>query len=312
MPSSMRTFKLNTGAQIPAIGLGTWQSKPGEVRRAVEYAIEIGYRHIDAAYCYDNEDEVGYALNIALASGKVERKDIFVTTKLWCTYHTRVEKNLDLSLKALGLDYVDLYLMHWPVALNPNGNDERFPKHPDGSRDVIRGRSHIDTYKDMETLLVTGKTKAIGVANYSVRYLEELLPEISIIPAVNQIENHPLLPQQEIVDFCGEKGIHVTAYSPLGSSGGPLLQLPTIQRLAKKKGASPSAILLSWHVSSSRSVLAKSVTPSRIEENKNLIDMTESDLEEISQVVESTKKTGGVTRYVYPPFGVDLKFPDKS
>ncbi|KAH8656259.1 aldo/keto reductase family protein [Ilyonectria robusta] len=312
MSTSIPKFKLNTGAQIPAIGLGTWQSKPGEVQRAVEHAIEVGYRHIDAAYCYDNEDEVGKGLKAALASGKVKREDIFVTTKLWCTYHTRVEQNLDLSLKALGLEYVDLYLLHWPVAMNPNGNDERFPKHPDGSRDVTAERSHVDTYKDMERLVATGKTKAIGVANYSVRYLEELLPKASIVPAVNQIENHPLLPQQEIVDFCSNKGIHVTAYSPLGSSGGPLLQLPAIQRLAEKKSASPAAVLLSWHVSNGRSVLAKSVTPSRIEENLNLVDLDESDLQEIDDVIETCKRTTGFTRYVYPPFGVDFGFLDKS
>ena len=117
-------------------------------------------------------------------------------------------------------------------------------------------RSHIDTYKDMERLLVTGKTKAIGVANYSVQYLKELLAETSVVPAVNQIENHPLLPQQEIIDFCSEKGIHVTAYSPLGSSGGPLLQLPAIQKLAEKKDTSPAAILLSWHGSYTRDLPA--------------------------------------------------------
>ena len=108
-------------ASIPALGLGTWQSPPGEVEKAVSHALSVGYKHIDCAFCYQNEDEVGQAFTKALKRGQIKRKDIFVTAKLWCTYHTRVEENLDFSLKKLGLDYVDLYLMHWPVAMNPEG-----------------------------------------------------------------------------------------------------------------------------------------------------------------------------------------------
>lgn len=133
------------------------------------------------------------------------------------------------------------------------GNHEKFPKCEDGSRDLTLERSHIETYKDMERLLQTGKVKAIGVANYSVNYLNELIPAVSVVPAVNQIENHLLLPQQEIIDYCREKGIHVTAYSPLGSSGSPLLQLPVVQTLAKQKSVSPATILLSWHSTFQRS-----------------------------------------------------------
>jgi glycerol 2-dehydrogenase (NADP+) len=138
-----KTFTLNTGAKIPALGLGmlkspakenpphlitpqgTWQSAPGEVAKAVEHALRVGYKHIDAAYCYGNEDEVGAGIAVAIKAGVVKREELWVTTKLWCTYHTRVEENLDMSLKSLGLDYVDLYLMHWPVAMNPNGNAHR-------------------------------------------------------------------------------------------------------------------------------------------------------------------------------------------
>jgi glycerol 2-dehydrogenase (NADP+) len=126
------------------------------------------------------------------------------------------------------------------------GNHEKFPTKPDGTRDLYE-RTHVATYQDMEKLLDSGKVKAIGVANYSLRYLNELLSQTSVIPAVNQIENHLLLPQQEIVDFCKERGIHVTAYSPLGSSGSPLLQLPVVQRIAHRKGVSTAAVLLSWH-----------------------------------------------------------------
>lgn len=152
-----------------------------------------------------------------------------------------------MSLKSLGLDYVDLYLMHWPVPMNPKGNDPKFPKLPSGARDLDNSWSHIQTWKEMEMLLSTGKVKAIGVANYSKKYLEELVPQVKVTPAVNQIENHPLLPQQEIVDFCKEKGIQVTAFSPLGSSGSPLLKEDAVVKVAKEKGVSPGAVLLSYH-----------------------------------------------------------------
>ncbi|KAK5181873.1 H/ACA snoRNP pseudouridylase subunit, partial [Cryomyces antarcticus] len=169
-------FPLNTGAKIPALGLGTWQSEPGQVKKAISHALSVGYKHIDCAYVYGNEDEVGAGLAEGFQSG-IKREDLFVTTKLWCTYHSRVEENLDLSLKSLGLDYVDLYLMHWPVPMNPKGNHPNLPKHPDGSRDLDTSWSYIKTWKEMEKLVKTGKVKAIGVANFSVEYLEELLPD---------------------------------------------------------------------------------------------------------------------------------------
>ncbi|KAH8599251.1 NADP-dependent oxidoreductase domain-containing protein [Bisporella sp. PMI_857] len=304
-------FKLNTGAEIPALGLGTWQSEAGEVTKAVEYALSIGYKHIDGAYCYANEDEVGAGLKKAFESG-VKREDIFVTTKLWCTYHSRVEEGLDKSLKSLGLDYVDLYLVHWPVAMNPNGNHERFPKLPDGSRDLVLEWKHTQTWKEMEKLLGTGKVKAIGVCNYSLPYLKELLAEATVVPAVNQIENHPSLPQQEIVDFCKEKGILITAYSPLGSTGGPLLKEAHIVEIAKKHNVSASTVLLSYHIARGSAVLAKSVTPSRIEANKEIVKLDEADLKSLAEYSTELEKAGKLTRYVYPAFGVDFKFPDKS
>ncbi|BDD58158.1 H/ACA snoRNP pseudouridylase subunit [Monascus purpureus] len=305
-------FKLNTGAEIPAVGLGTWQSAPGEVEKAVSHAIAVGYRHIDTAFCYQNEHEVGQGIKEALASGKVKREDLFVTTKLWCSYHTRVEEALDASLKNLGLDYIDLYLMHWPVAFNPNGNHPLFPKLPDGSRDIDHSHSHVTTWKNMEKLLGTGKVKAIGVSNYSKLYLEQLLPHATVVPAVNQIENHPALPQQEIVDFCKEKGIHITAYSPLGSTGSPLFTAEPIVEVAKKRGVGSATVLLSWHIARGSSVLPKSVTPSRIEENRNLIKLDESDMATIAKYTDDLAAKKAFQRFVYPPFGINFGFPDKS
>ncbi|KXT03993.1 hypothetical protein AC578_9224 [Pseudocercospora eumusae] len=303
------TYTLNTGAKIPAVGLGTWQSPAGEVKAAVAHALKSGYRHIDAAFVYGNENEVGEGLKEAFDSG-IKREDVFVTSKLWCTYHRTPEKCLDEGLKKLGLDYVDLYLVHWPapVPMNPNGNDPMFPKHPDGSRDLDTEWSHVQTWKEMEKLLKTGKTKAIGVSNYSVPYLKELLEKAEVVPAANQIENHPYLPQQEIADFCKEKGILIEAYSPLGSTGSPLFQEDGVKEVAKKHNVGPGTILISYQVTKGHVVLPKSVTPSRIEENLKIVQLDSSDLE----ALEGIHKKKGLTRYVYPQFGVKLGFPDKE
>lgn len=300
-------FTFNTGATIPAVGLGTWQSAPGEVRTAVAHAIKVGYKHIDCAYCYGNEQEVGQGIKDGLEATGLKRSDLFITTKLWCTYHTRVEQNLDMSLTALGLDYVDLYLMHWPVAMNPDGNHEKFPKLPDGSRDLILDRKPAATYKEMEKLLSTGKVKAIGVSNFSKKFLEELLPVVDVVPAANQIENHPLLPQQEIVDFCREKGIIVEAYSPLGSTGSPLMKNENVIKVADETGASPGTILLSYHVARGVVALPKSVTPARIEQNFNIVKLTPKQLFALDSISKSDTQ-----RIVYPEFGINFGFPDKD
>ncbi|KAJ6032157.1 hypothetical protein N7540_002889 [Penicillium herquei] len=306
-------IKLNTGAEIPALGLGTWKAAPGEVANAVSHAIKVGYRHIDAALCYGNENEVGQGIKEAIDAGIVKREDLFVTTKLWCTYHSKVEEGINQSLKNLGLEYVDLYLVHWPLAMNPNGTDPLFPKLPDGSRDIDHSHSHITTWKSMEKLIGTGKARAIGVSNYSVEYLEKLLAEAEITPAANQIENHPSLPQQEIVDFCNQKGIHITAYSPLGSTGSPLFTAEPIVAVAEKRGVTPASVLLSWHVARGSSVLAKSVTPARIEANrKDLIKLDAEDMAIIKKYSDSLAATNSFERYVFPAFGVTFGFPDKQ
>ncbi|KKY29099.1 putative d-galacturonic acid reductase [Phaeomoniella chlamydospora] len=231
-----KSFKLNNGLEIPSIGFGTWQAAPGQVEAAVETALKAGYRLIDCAYCYGNEAEVGAGLKKAFESG-IKREEVFVTGKVWCTYMSRVEENLDMTLKDLGLQYLDLYLVHWPVAYNPNGNHEKFPMLPDNSaRDVDWSQTHIDTWHSMERLLETGKVKSIGVCNYSKKYLDQLLPVAKVIPAVNQIENHPLLPQTEVVEECKKHGILVEAYSPcgLGVELGEGWEWETVKK--KKKG----------------------------------------------------------------------------
>jgi diketogulonate reductase-like aldo/keto reductase len=306
-----QSFKLNDGREMPALGLGTWQSEAGKVHAAVSHAVRGGYTLVDGAYCYGNEEEVGRGLKEAFDAG-VKREDVFVVSKVWASYTSRVELGLDKTLQALGLDYVDLFLVHWPVLLNPEGNHDKFPNRPDGTRDVITDWNHVDTWKQMEAVVATGKAKSIGVCNYSKKYLEQLLPEATIVPAVNQIELHPQLPQSDIVELCRAKGIHIMAYSPLGSTGSPLAELEPVKKIAEKKGVTPAAVLLSWHVNNGITVLAKSVTPERIDANKNIVDLDADDMKLLNDYAADVHNNGKWKRFVYPPFNVDFGFPDKS
>ena len=196
--------------------------------------------------------------------------------------------------------------------MNPAGNHDRFPTLPDGSRDILHAHSHIDTWKSMEKLLGTGKAKAIGVSNYSKRYLEQLLPHATVTPAVNQIENHPSLRQQEIVDLCREKGIHIMAYSPFGSTGGPMMSADPVVKVAQRRGVTPASVLLSWNVARGNSVIAKSVTPERIDANKVIVELSAEDVAELDAYSVGLEERKEWKRYVYPAFNVDFGFPDKS
>lgn len=224
---------------------GTWRSPVGEVEAAVYHAIvHAGYRHIDCAFAYGNEAEVGSALKRIFAEGHVTRSDLFITSKLWSTYHTRAAEGIQKSLDLLGLDYLDLYLIHWPIPLNAHGNSDLFPTLPDGSRDIDTNWTFNQTWASLEDLHKAGKARAIGVSNFSVPYLQRLLEGAKVVPAVNQIENHPLLLQTKLVEFCQSKGIVVTAYSPFGSIGGPLLANPVLKGIAEKNGVSVGNVIL--------------------------------------------------------------------
>ncbi|OAA65158.1 Aldo/keto reductase-like protein [Niveomyces insectorum RCEF 264] len=271
--NTAKTFTLNSGASIPAVGLGTWQSKPQEVRRAVEWALAKGYRHIDTAFAYGNEKEVGAGIK---ASG-VPREQIWLTTKLDNAWHTRVSEAIDKSLENLGTDYVDLYLVHWPCSVDPTDRSK-----------VVEGWNFIDTWREMQKLPATGKARNIGVSNMGIRNLERLLsdPSCKVLPAVNQIELHPGNPSPKLLAYCASKGIHCSAYSPLGSTGSPLYSDENILAIAKSKGRTPQQVLLLWGLRHGTSVLPKSVTKDRIEANFDLDgwDLTDGEFAKISAV----------------------------
>ncbi|EIW78172.1 Aldo keto reductase [Coniophora puteana RWD-64-598 SS2] len=297
-------FKLNNGSVIPGIGLGTWKSGPNEVARAVEEALKAGYRHIDCAWSYGNEKEVGAGLR---ASG-VPREEVFITSNLWCTYHSRVEECLDETLANLGTDYVDLYLVHWPVALNQSGNHPVFPTRPNGNRDIDESRDIRDTWKAMEAVCKKGKAKAIGASNFSEKILQKILPT-EIPPAVDQLELHLYNPQHKLIDYLKSQNIVPQAYSPLGSNYAPLMTDETAAEIAKKHGLATTDVLLGYLLKKDIVVLPKSVTPARIKTNlDNTITAYEKLTEEDVAVLDAVAANGKQKRLVTPPWGIDLGF----
>ncbi|KAF5311011.1 hypothetical protein D9619_007737 [Psilocybe cf. subviscida] len=299
-------IKLNSGFEIPTIGLGTWQSKPGEVETAVAHAIkEVGYRHIDCAWAYGNEKEVGAGI---VASG-VPRSEIFITSKVWGTWHRRVEECLDQTLTNLGTEYLDLYLIHWPVPLNPSGNHPVFPTRANGKRDVDDSWDLKDTWKQMEALVKKGKVKSIGVSNFSEAKLEEILPTAEIVPAVDQLELHLYNPQHKLAEYLKSKGIVPQAYSPLGSTNSPLFADEAVTALATKHSLQPADILLGYLLYKGFVVLPKSVTPSRISANfTGALAATKTLGATEFASLDGRAADGKQKRFITPPWPVDLGF----
>lgn len=271
----MKTLTLNNGAEMPAFGLGTWKSAPGEVRAAVIEAVKLGYRHIDCAWIYGNEAEIGQALAELFAEGVVTRQDLWITSKLWNDRHAPqdVAGALRETLDKLGLESLDLYLIHWPIAF------ERGVTYPRTGAQMrsLQEVPLASTWEAMEALVDAGLCRSVGVSNFSVKKLAALLDVARIKPAVNQIELHPYLQQPQMLSFCQAHQIALTAYSPLGSKDRParlvsadvpiLLEDPVVAEVAAARGASSAQVLIAWALERGTSVIPKSVNPARLAQN---------------------------------------------
>ena len=240
---------LNNGVQIPQLGFGVWQVPDTETAAAVGTALEAGYRSIDTAAIYGNEKGTG----AAIAASGLPREELFVTTKLWNSNHghDRTLAALDASLEKLGLDHVDLYLIHWPAP----------------ERDA-----YLDSWRALGKILADGRARAIGVSNFKPAHLRRLIDETGVVPAVNQVELHPLLQQQELRAFHAEHGIATEAWSPLAQ--GSLLQHPVLTGIAQRLGRTPAQVILRWHLQLGTIVIPKSVTPERIRQNADVFGFT--------------------------------------
>lgn len=308
----MKTLTFSNNDQMPALGLGTWKSAPGEVKNAIIKAIEIGYRHIDCAAIYQNETEIGEALAECISKGLVKREDLWITSKLWNDSHKKedVKSALQKTLADFGLDYLDLYLMHWPIAfkkgvLFAQSSEEYLP---------LTEVPISETWQAMQELQKEGLAKHIGVSNFSQKKLQQLIDLGGQQPEMNQVELQPYLQQQALVDFCLSNNIHVTAYSPLGSmdrpaafkkEGEPIpLENETIQSIAAAKQISPAQVLLSWPLHRNISVIPKSTNPKRLAENFEArnITLSDADMKAIANLDQHQRIIDG-TFFVAPDKG---------
>lgn len=289
----MKSLRFANDDLMPALGLGTWKSAPGEVSSAVLRSLEIGYRHIDCAPIYGNEAEIGTAFTSAFGKGGIKREDVWITSKLWNNAHAPedVQPAIERTLNDLQLEYIDLFLIHWPVHLI---NSVQFAT--SGSDYLAYDALPItETWKAMEQLVEKGLTRHIGVSNFSLKKLSYLAENSKIRPEVNQIELHPYLQQPQMVDYCRENNIHITAYSPLGSGDRPaalktadepsLLTDPVILNIAEAHDVSAAQVLLSWGIERDTAVIPKSINPERIRQNLEAAKLTLT-TEELNRILE--------------------------
>jgi 2,5-diketo-D-gluconate reductase A len=271
MTTSVPQIQLNSGARIPQLGFGVFRVDPADTQRVVEEALEVGYRHIDTATGYDNEREVGAALK---ASG-ISRDEIFLTTKLRNDHHKAgdVQGAFERSLDALGLDYIDLYLIHWPLPANDR---------------------YVDTWRAFEGFAADGKARSIGVSNFLIPHLERLLSETDVVPAVNQVELHPIFHQRELRAFHAEHGIRTEAWGPLGQGKYELFTLPAIQDAAKAHDVQPAQVVLRWHLQTGNIVIPKSNRRERMAQNIDLFGFELSDDEMAAiDALDENRRVGG-------------------
>ncbi len=288
----MKYLNFKNGDRMPAIGLGTWKAAPGEVYKAVREAIKIGYRHFDCAHIYGNEAEIGSAFSDTFKQGEVKREDLWITSKLWNNSHRKeqVEPAIKVTLQNLQLDYLDLYLIHWPIALQDGIS---FPAKPEEFV-PIQQIPLTQTWSGMEGVAKKGLVKHIGVSNFNIKNLQVISEGASITPEANQMELHPYLQQNDLLDYCKKHGIVVTAYSPLGSPDRPprlikegdpaILENEVITKIAASKKCSPAQVLLSWAIARGTSAIPKSVNPDRLRANleADAIGLSTADLQAIA------------------------------
>ena len=277
---------LNQGAgHMPALGFGTLIPDAAVTKSSTTAALVTGFRHFDCAERYRNEREVGEALHAGVAAGRIAREDIFVTTKLWNTNHRpeRVEPAFEASLARLGLDYLDLYLIHTPYAFQPG--EEQDPRDQNGNILYDRGVTLLDTWRAMENLVNRGRCRAIGLSDIGLNELLPIYEAARIKPAVVQVEAHPYLPETELLEFCNEKGIVFLAFAPLGHGirPGPL-EDPVISAIAARVGKTPAQVMLAWAVQRGTALLTTPRTEARARENFDISALPEDALDEINRI----------------------------
>jgi len=280
-----KTIPLSNGRSIPALGFGTLIPDAAVTIAATRGALEAGFRHFDCAERYGNEREVGQALQAEFAAGGIKREDIFVTTKLWNTNHRpeRVEPAFEASLKKLGLDYLDLYLIHTPFAFQPG--DDQDPRDQAGNVLYDRGVTLLETWNAVESLVEHGKCRAIGLSDITLDGLLPVFESARIKPAVVQVESHPYLPETELLELCKKNGIVLLAFAPLGHGMKPgLLEDPVISGIASRVGKTPAQVLLAWAVQRGTAVLTTPRSAARARENFDISPLPEDAMDEINRI----------------------------
>jgi alcohol dehydrogenase (NADP+) len=287
-PADFRSRRIalnHGGGRLPALGFGTLISDAATTTSATRDALEAGYRHIDCAERYRNELEVGEGLRGGLGAGGIAREDIFVTTKLWNSNHRpeRVEPAFEASLGKLGLDYLDLYLIHTPFAFQPG--DEQDPRDENGDVIYDKGVTLLDTWRAMEDLVDHGKCRAIGLSDITLSRLRPLYESARIKPAVVEVEAHPYLPETELLEFCQERGIVFLAFAPLGHGirPGPL-EDPVVSQIAARIGKTPAQVLLAWALQRGGALLTTPKTAARARENFDVSALPADAFDEINRI----------------------------
>ncbi|CAD7083084.1 unnamed protein product [Hermetia illucens] len=311
--------KLNNGLEMPAFGLGTFMSKPNEVAEAVKYAIDRGYRHFDTAFAYENESEVGRAIREKISEGVVKREDIFVTTKLWCIHHepSRVEAACRKSLENLGLDYVDLYLIHFPVGFVYIDEKTLIPCKEGTSSILTNDVDYLDTWKAMESLVKAGLVRSIGLSNFNAAQTERVLKNCEIKPVTNQVQCSIEQNQKKLIEFSRKRDIIITAYSPLGRPN-PSERKPSFfyenptKAIAEKHKKTPAQIALRYVLQLGTVPIPKSVTKARIDENIEIFDFElSSDEMKLLDALHTGERVGAILKMIdndhpYYPFKAEF------